>query len=87
VSDPARVPLDQVDNVGVFLKMVNEAGGRADVRRIERRSPESLTRRCFCHALDAGLMLGTGAITPSGYRWLGDWLTNDDLPVRGEQGR
>jgi hypothetical protein len=75
-----------VDNetISLLLKLANEGGGRVDVRRIERRRPDSAVRIAFLHARDEGLVMGTGRITPKGYRWLGAWL-NEEATSEGER--
>lgn len=70
--------------IGLLLKLANEAGGRVDVRRIKRRRPDSPVRIAFLHARDEGLVMGTGQITPKGYRWLGAWL-NEQATSEGER--
>jgi hypothetical protein len=57
-----------------ILKLTNEAGGRADVRRLDARPPDSYTGQAWRLARERGLMSATGAITPAGYRWLGEGL-------------
>jgi hypothetical protein len=78
---PAREsPVDSAiddEAVGLLLKLANEAGGEVDVRRVERRRPNSSARIAFLHARDEGLVVGTGRITPKGYRWLGAWLEGE----------
>lgn len=66
------------DMIGMLLKFANEAGGGVNARRIRQRPLGSHVRRAFKIAVERDLILATGGITSSGYKWLGDWLEQKD---------
>jgi hypothetical protein len=62
------------DDIGLALKLANEAGGMMRVGEMLERPPERLSYQVAVRCLEDGLVTATGQITPAGFRQLGDWL-------------
>lgn len=54
------------DDVLLLVQLGIEGGGRVDPARILARRPDSISRRAFMEAQDAGWLSGSGYVTEAG---------------------